>query len=197
MLLFIMISRHRKQQNPVPAQPASPPPPQPRRRRKPQNPWVMPWILQREERVCYRTLLDELITTDVPGYRNFTRMEPAFFYLIEERIRVLLTTMKQRPKVVRDIVLTCVVLHNMLRSNQVGADRPPTPADDIQVPQADQGNRDIIVTSVTHWGRANINETYWKTASITWGAGWAGGQGLRRPRREHAVLYQSFSGLPK
>ena len=40
----------------------------------------------REERGCYRTLLDELITTDIPGYRNFTRMKPAFFYLIEERI---------------------------------------------------------------------------------------------------------------
>ena len=46
----------------------------------------MPWILQKEERGCYRTLLDELITTDIPGYRNFTRMQPAFFYLIEERI---------------------------------------------------------------------------------------------------------------
>ena len=84
MLLYIMISRHRRQQNPAPAQPASPPPPP--MRRKPRNPWVMLWILQREGRGCYRTLLDELITTDIPGYRNFTRMEPAFFYLIEERI---------------------------------------------------------------------------------------------------------------
>ena len=82
----MIISRHQRQQNPEPAQPASPPPPPPRRRRKPQNPWVMPWILQRDDRGCYRTLLDELFTTDVPGYRNFTRMEPAFFYLIEERI---------------------------------------------------------------------------------------------------------------
>ena len=56
-----------------------------------------------------------------------------------EAIQVLLTTMEQRPKVVRDIVLTCVVLHNMLRSHQGAADRPPTPADDIQPPQADQG----------------------------------------------------------
>ena len=80
-----MISRHRRQQNPAPAQPAPLPPP-PRRRRKPQNPWVMPWILQREERGYYKTLLNELITTDIPGYRTFTRMEPAFFYLIEERI---------------------------------------------------------------------------------------------------------------
>ena len=84
----MIFSRHRRQQNPAPAQPASPSPlpPPPRRRRKPQNPWVLPWILQREERGCYRTLLDELITTDIPGYRNFTRMKPAFFYLIEERI---------------------------------------------------------------------------------------------------------------
>ena len=89
MLLFFMISRLRRQQNPAPAQPEPPPQPQPppcRRRRKPQNPWVMPWILQREERGCYRTLLDELITTDIPGYRNFTKMEPALFDLIEERI---------------------------------------------------------------------------------------------------------------
>ena len=68
-LLYLIFSRHRRQQNPAPAQPASPspPPPPPRRRRKPQNPWVLPWILQREERGCYRTLLDELITTDIPG----------------------------------------------------------------------------------------------------------------------------------
>ena len=85
MLLFFMISRHRRQQNPAPAQQASPPQPQslPHRRRKPQNPWVIPWILQREERGCYRTRLDELITVDIPVYRNFTRMEPSFFCLIE------------------------------------------------------------------------------------------------------------------
>ena len=103
MLLYIMISRHRRQQNPVPAQ-IAPPPPQPRRRRKPQNPWVMPWILQRKERGCYRTLLDKLITTDIPGYRNFTRMEPAFFYLIEQRITLHLkksTTNFRKPLEVR------------------------------------------------------------------------------------------------
>ena len=86
LFLYVVISTHRRQQNPAPAQPASPSPPPPRRRRKPQNPWVLPWILQREERGCYRTLLDELITTDRPGYRNFTRMVPAFLDLIEEKI---------------------------------------------------------------------------------------------------------------
>ena len=49
--------------------------------------------------------------------------------------------MEQRPKVVRDIVLTCVVLHTMLRSHQGGADRPPSPADNIQPPQNDQGEQ--------------------------------------------------------
>ena len=61
------------------------------------------------------------------------------FGILVKRFRVLLTTMELRPKVVRDIVLTCVILHNMLRSHQGEADRSPTPVDDIQPPQADQG----------------------------------------------------------
>ena len=63
------------------------------------------------------------------------------FGICVKRFGALLTTMDQRPKVVRDIVLTCVVLHNMLRSHQGGADRPPTPADDIVTPQADHGEQ--------------------------------------------------------
>ena len=58
------------------------------------------------------------------------------FGILGERLRVLLTTMEQKPEVVRDIVLTCVVLPNMLRSP--GTDRPSTPADDRQPQQADQ-----------------------------------------------------------
>ena len=63
------------------------------------------------------------------------------FGIFVNRFRVLLTTMEQRPKVVRNIVLTCVVLHNMLRSHQGEADRPHTPADDILAPKADQGEQ--------------------------------------------------------
>ena len=63
------------------------------------------------------------------------------FGILVNRFRVLLTTMEQRLKVVRDIVLTCVVIHNMLRRHQGGADRPPAPVDDIVAQQADQGEQ--------------------------------------------------------
>ena len=85
-LLYLIFTRHQRQKNPAPAEPVSPSPPPLKRRRKPQNPWVLPWILQREEKGYYRTILNEIITTDILGYRNFTRMEPAFFNLIEKRI---------------------------------------------------------------------------------------------------------------
>ena len=60
------------------------------------------------------------------------------------RFRALLTTIEQRPKVVRDIVLTCVVLYNMLRSHRGGGDGPPTQADDIgpQAYQREQGHNE-------------------------------------------------------
>ena len=41
--------------------------------------------------------------------------------------------MEQRWKVVRDIVLRCVVLYNMLRTHQDRLDRAPNIVDDIAV----------------------------------------------------------------
>ena len=51
--------------------------------------------------------------------------------ILESGFRVLLGTMEQRPNVVRDIVVTCVVLHNMLRTHKGRVVRVPTTADDI------------------------------------------------------------------
>ena len=57
------------------------------------------------------------------------------FGILVMRFRVLLTTMVQRPKVVRDIVLTCVVLHNMLRSHQgQQTDQGTGPSRELQKP---------------------------------------------------------------
>ena len=56
------------------------------------------------------------------------------FEILVSRLRVLLLTMEQRPNVVGDIVFTCVVLHNMLRTYQGRADRALTPANDVAAP---------------------------------------------------------------
>ena len=50
------------------------------------------------------------------------------FGILVSRFRVRL---EQRPNVVKDIVLTYVVLHKMLRIHQGGTNRAPTPANDI------------------------------------------------------------------
>ena len=86
-------------------------------------------------------------------------VENAFGILVG-RFRVLLITMEQRPEIVRDVVFTCVLLQNMLRSHQGGADRPPIPASDIHPPQADQVDHGQNETYETHRGRPNINKTY-------------------------------------
>ena len=52
-------------------------------------------------------------------------MENAFGILVS-RFRVMRTTIELPPETVREVVMTCVVLHNILRSQyQSGQDRNP------------------------------------------------------------------------
>ena len=81
------------------------------------------------------------------------------FGILVSRFRVLLGTMEQRPKVVRDIVFTCVLLHNKPRTHQGGADRAPTPTSDVAALKMNRWCICQITTGILRGG-PNICETY-------------------------------------
>ena len=59
------------------------------------------------------------------------------FGILVSRFRVMITTIELPPETVRDVVLTCVVLHNILRSQyqgQHGGQQPGGDDDDDDVP---------------------------------------------------------------
>ena len=58
------------------------------------------------------------------------------------------------------ILITCVVVHNMLRSHQGEQTDQPLQLTTYNHHRHTRGNRDIIVTLETHRGRASINETF-------------------------------------
>ena len=107
------------------------------------------------------------------------------FGILVKRFRVVLITIEQKPKIVRDIVLTCVVLHSMLRRHQGAADRPPTLADDIQTTTGGPGGTgtESYLQKSIHGGQTSTRPTE-KLLQSHGGACWAGGQSLRRMRGE-------------
>ena len=58
---------------------------------------------------------------------------------------VLLGTMEQRPRVVRGIVFTCVVLHNMMRTHQGGGYSAPTPANEQAVYLPNENYKNLYI----------------------------------------------------
>ena len=86
-------------------------------------------------------------------------VETAFGILVS-RFRVLMGTIEQRPKVIRHIVFTCVLLHNMLKTHQDRADRALTPANDV----AALTNEQVVYVPDDNYrilrGRPNTSKTY-------------------------------------
>ena len=87
----------------------------------------MPWMVKPYSR---RQLTREERIANYMISRGRRVVENAFEILVC-RFRVLLCTMEQRPKIVRDIVFTFLVLHNVLRTHQSRADREPTPPNGV------------------------------------------------------------------
>ena len=123
--------------------------------------------LTREERIAnYRISRGRKVVENVFG-------------ILVSRFRVPQGTMEQRPKVVRNTVLTWVALHNMLRTHQDRTDRVPTPADDIAALQNEQ---------VVHVLNDNFLPTFFKSNTFP-----TSFQTISNKITSHAMLLNNFN----
>ena len=117
---------------------------------------LMPWMVKPYSR---RQLTRE---ERIANYRisRGRRVVENTFRILVSWFRVLLGTMEQRQRVVKDIVFTCVVLHNMVRTHQGRADRAPTPGNDVRPYKINRQCMCLMRTIGILQGRSNINENY-------------------------------------
>ena len=116
---------------------------------------LMPWVVKPYNR-RQLTRKEKIANYRISRGRRIVENE---FRILVSRFRVLLGTMQQRLKVVRDIGFTYMVLHNILSIHQGGADRAPTPANDVVALRNDAVMCQMTTTGILQ-GRPNISETY-------------------------------------
>ena len=78
---------------------------------------------------CRRMLTRQERVANYRISRGRRVVEYAFGILVS-RFRVMMTTIELPPETVRDVVLTCVVLHNILKSQYQGQHDGQQPGDD-------------------------------------------------------------------
>ena len=93
---------------------------------------------------------------------------------------------------VRDIVFTCVVFYNMLRTHQDRAESALTTENDVLAQQNDQA---VYVPNENNRNPSREAKHQRKVLKGTWGIDWAGGQDLRCSNTGGRSWHLSFSGL--
>ena len=88
---------------------------------------LMLWLLK----PCTKRQLTRKERTTISRITRGRKVVKNAFGILAGRFRVLRRTIKQRPNVVRDIVSSCVVLHNKLKTHRGRVVRSPIPTDDI------------------------------------------------------------------